>query len=418
MTQIGARRASTLDTEAEAIDTTEPGWSLKIMMDPEFAKDPRPFFARMRSGPPARDDIDIPGRKPTVLISRAKDVEETLRNPKLFSSAFGEGMGGLGNDRPLIPLQIDPPDHKKYRVLLDPYFAPRQMAKHEQDVAALVNQLIDRFIEGGGCEFTSEFAIPLPCTVFLQLMGLPLEKLDYFLWIKDGIIRGHGETNFVKQAEARRTAGLECYSYFSEALDRIAAERTPGLLLDLLEAEVDGVRLTREDIMDICFLFIIAGLDTVTDSLCCFWSFLAENPDHRRRIAENQEIVPAAVEELLRWESPVSGVARVAAEDTEVSGCPVHAGESLLIFVGAANTDPDGIDKAHEVDFDRPVNRHSAFGQGIHRCLGSHLARLELRVAMREWHRRIPDYRIRDGADLVWTPMLRAVHEMPLEFTA
>lgn len=415
--QVGNQAAHDGAPEAEPYDTSEPGWSLKIMMDPEFAKDPRPYFARMRSGPPARDDIDIPGRKPTILVTRAKDVEDTLRNPKLFSSQFGEGMGGIGNDRPLIPLQIDPPDHKKYRVLLDPYFAPRQMAKHEEAVAALVNQLIDRFIDQGSCEFTSEFAIPLPCTVFLELMGLPLEKLDYFLWIKDGIIRGHGETNFVKQSEARKTAGTECYRYFEEALDQIAAERTPGLLLDLLEAEIDGERLTREEILDICYLFIIAGLDTVTDSLCCFWSYLAEHPERRRQIAEDPGVIPAAVEELLRWESPVSGVARIVAEDTEISGCPVSAGESLLIFVGAANTDPDSVENAHQVDFDRPVNRHSAFGQGIHRCLGSHLARLELRVAMREWHRRIPEYRIREGADLIWTPMLRAVLEMPLEFT-
>lgn len=445
MTQTGARSAGALDThtsanghapdasgnggaavdppdavvpEAEPFDTSVPGWSLHFMMDPDFAKNPRHFFSRLRSAPPARDDIDIPGRKPTILVTRAKDVEETLRNPKLFSSVFGDGMGGLGNDRPLIPLQIDPPDHKKYRVLLDPFFAPRQMARHEESVAALVNHFIDQFIENGRCEFTSEFAVPLPCTVFLQLMGLPLEKLDYFLWIKDGIIRGHGETNFVKQSEARRTAGLECYKYFGEALDSIEKERTPGLLLDLLDAEVDGIRLTREEIMDICYLFIIAGLDTVTDSLCCFFSYLAENPDHRRRIVEDPSVVPSAVEELLRWESPVSGVARVATEDTNVGGCPVHAGETILSFVGAANTDPTSVDNAHAVDFDRPVNRHSAFGQGIHRCLGSHLARLELRVAMREWHRRIPDYRIREGADLVWTPMLRAVHEMPLEFTA
>ena len=189
------------------------------------------------------------------------------------------------------------------------------------------------------------------------------------------------------------------------------------MLLDLLEAEIDGQRLTREEILDICYLFIIAGLDTVTDSLCCFWSYLAEHPDRRRRIAEDPSVIPAAVEELLRWESPGSGVARVVAEDTEISGCPVSAGEALLIFVGAANTDPDSVENAHQVDFDRPVNRHSAFGQGIHRCLGSHLARLELRVAMREWHRRIPEYSIREDADLVWTPMLRAVHEMPLEFT-
>ena len=401
---------------AEPFDTTEPGWSLKVMVDPEFARDPRPYFERMRAAQPLRDEFQMEGRKPTVIVARASDVESTLRNPKIFSSGFGEGMGSLGNDRPLIPLQIDPPDHKKYRVLLDPYFSPRQMAKREADVAALVNQLIDGFIDKGECEFTSEFAVPLPCEVFLKLMGLPLEDLPLFLEIKDGIIRGGGEINLQKQMEARKAAGEQCYEYFDEALDRIVANQVEGLLFDLHHAEVDGEKLTREEIIDICYLFIMAGLDTVTDSLCCFWSFLSEHPDHRRRIVDDPAVIPAAVEELLRWESPVSGVARVATEDTDISGCPVNKGEALLVFVGAANTDAAAVENADQVDFDRPANRHQAFGGGIHRCLGSHLARLELRVAMREWHRRIPDYRIPEGANLVWTPMLRSVHEMPLLF--
>ena len=403
-------------SEVEPFDTADPGWSLKVMVDPEFARDPRPYFERMRAAAPLRDEFQMEGKKPTVIVARASDVESTLRNPKLFSSRFGEGMGSLGNDRPLIPLQIDPPDHKKYRVLLDPYFSPRQMAKREADVAALVNQLIDGFIDKGECEFTSEFAIPLPCEVFLKLMGLPLEDLPLFLEIKDGIIRGGGETNMLKQMEARKAAGERCYEYFDEALDRIAADRVEGLLFDLHHAEVGGEKLTREEIIDICYLFIMAGLDTVTDSLCCFWSYLSEHPDHRRRIVDDPALIPAAVEELLRWESPVSGVARIATEDTEISGCPVNKGEALLIFVGAANTDGSAVERADQVDFDRPTNRHQAFGGGIHRCLGSHLARLELRVAMREWHRRIPDYRIPEGANLVWTPMLRSVHEMPLLF--
>lgn len=398
--------------------TVDPqdGWSLQMMIDPEFARDPRPFYERLRQGPPMRDDLEMPGKAPTVIVSRHEHVEAVLRNPALFSSQFGEGMGGLGNDRPLIPLMIDPPEHKKYRILLDPYFAPRNMAKLEGEITELVNRLIDGFADRGGCEFTSEFAVPMPCTAFLSLLGLPLEDLDLFLDMKEGIVRGHGEQDRDAQAAARAAAGRACYEYFEHALKDLSKKPREGLLSDLLTAEVDGIRLTREEIMDICFLFIIAGLDTVTDSLCCFWSHLAQHPEQRRRIATDPSVVPRAVEELLRWESPVAGVARVVTEEGDIAGCPVHQGDSVLIFVGSANTDTDVVERADEVDFDRTTNRHYAFGGGIHRCLGSHLARLELRVAMREWHRRIPNYRIEDGAELMWTPMLRSVHQLPLVF--
>ena len=406
------------DTKANpsSLDVSRPGWSLQMMMDQDYARDPRPYFEALRRGCPARDEVRLPERKPTVIVTRYDDVQATLRNAKVFSSRFGDGMGGLGNDRPMIPLQIDPPEHKKYRKLLDPYLEPRKMARLETEVVDLVNQLIDRFEATGSCEFLEEFAVPLPCTVFLRLLGLPLEDLDLFLRIKEGIIRGNGEVTLAAQYEARREAGKLCYEYFEQALDRIQEERIEGLLLDLLEAEIDGDRLTRDEIMDICYLFIIAGLDTVTDSLCCFFTFLSEHPEHRRQIVEDPGLIPGAVEELLRWESPVTGVARIATEDTEINGCPVHRGENLFVLVGAANTDPEAIEDAATVDFQRESNRHFAFGSGIHRCLGSHLARLELRVALREWHRRIPDYHVPPGTELVWTPMLRAVVEMPLVF--
>ena len=408
-------------TDMEAVEKSpelgqEDGWSIQMLISPDFARDPRPWYGALRDGPPRRDDLQVPGHAPTVLLSRHEDVEAAFRNPGLFSSAFGQGSGSLGNDRPLIPLMIDPPDHKKYRVLLDPYFAPRHMAKLEEPITALVNGLIDRFVDHGSCEFTGEFAVPMPCTAFLELLGLPLEDLDFFLHIKEGIVRGHGKMGMEEQAKARAEAGQACYEYFEKHLDLVTEQRRPGLLCDLLEAEVDGQRLTREEIIDICYLFILAGLDTVTDSLCCFFNYLAEHPEMRQRIVDDPSMIPGVVEELLRWESPVAGVARVVTEDAELAGCPVHKGDSVLVFVGAANTDPVAIDRAHEVDFDREANRHYAFGGGIHRCLGSHLARLELRVALREWHRRIPHYRIAEGAELVWTPMLRSIHQLPLVF--
>src|SRR5206468_4249275 len=128
------------------------------------------------------------------------------------------------------------------------------------------------------------------------------------------------------------------------------------------------------------------------------------------------ELIPHAIEELLRWESPVTGVARVAVEDTEFFGCPIKKGDHVMPILGSANTDESEFPDSDDVRFDREVNRHLAFGGGIHRCLGSHLARMELRVAMREWHRRIPDYRIAPDAELVWTPMLRSVLSLPLLF--
>jgi cytochrome P450 len=181
-----------------------------------------------------------------------------------------------------------------------------------------------------------------------------------------------------------------------------------------LNTELDGSRLTREDILDICFLFLIAGLDTVTDSLTCFFAFLAQNPEHRSQIARDPSVIPAAVEELLRWESPVPGVPRMAVADTEVAGCPVKAGTLMMASIGAANVDPAQFGDPMTVRFDRASNPHIGFGGGVHRCLGSHLARRELRVMLREWHKRIPDYSLKPGSELHYARGLRSVENLEL----
>jgi cytochrome P450 len=383
-------------------------------MEPEMAANPQPVFKLMRECPVMPlDDSDI------VLSTKAV-IDEALRHPEIYSSNMD--AVDLKNKRPMIPLQIDPPEQKKYRKLLDPLFAPRKMVAMEEEVAVLVNDLIDRFIDRGEVDFGKEFSVPFPSQVFLTLLGLPLDEVDRFLKMKDGIIRpdhvtgkGYGspETNAYQQETADSV-----YDYFNEILDLREVDRKDDLLSHFLDAEVEGNRLSREDILDICFLFLIAGLDTVSATLDCMFSFLAQHPEQRQQLVDDPSLIPSAIEELMRWETPVMGVARVAVSDTELGGCPIKKGSTVLIMLGSANTDEAEFEEADTVRFDREVNRHIAFGGGVHRCLGSHLARMELRVALREWHRRIPEYSLEPGHTLVYTPAIRSIEHFPMLFTA
>jgi cytochrome P450 len=391
------------------------GDQLAQLMSPELARNPQPAYVLLRESSPVMR-LDGVG----VIVSSREGVDEVLRNPDVFSSNMS--AHDLKTKRPLIPLQIDPPDHRKYRKILDPLFAPPRMKALEGSVAALVNALVDTFVDDDEIDFTQQFSLPFPSQVFLTLFGLPLEELPRFLEMKDGVIRpdhvvghpfGHPET----EAHQRETAD-SIYAYFERILGERAGREVDAprddLLSHFLHVEVDGDRLTREEMLDICFLFLIAGLDTVSASLDCFFGYLADHPDARRKLVEQPESIPSVVEELLRWETPVMGVARVATRDVEVGGCPISAGEHVMAILGAANVDDAEFPDAGELVWDREANRHLAFGGGIHRCLGSHLARLELRVALREWHRRIPDYCIKPGVELDYTPGIRTLETFPM----
>ncbi|HXY93829.1 MAG TPA: cytochrome P450 [Acidimicrobiia bacterium] len=344
-----------------------------------------------------------------------------LRHHELFSS---KAPMDLGNVRPLIPLNVDPPEHSKYRKLLDPLFAPKQMEAQEDDITARANHFIDSFVDRGECNFSEEYAELFPSAVFLGLMGLPWDELDTFLRLRDGILRPErtdpdARFDVEKRQVVQHAIGQEVYDYFNAALDERERHPTDDILTHFITAEVDGDKLSREDILDICFLFLIAGLDTVSDTLTCSYAFLATHPEHRQQLVDDPVLVPNAVEELLRWESPVpGGVPRIATEDTELpNGEKIAAGTAIMVSYGGANVDPSEFPDAFDVRFDRAVNRHIAFGGGVHRCLGSHLARRELRVTLREWHRRIPDYHIKPGhEELVYTPGLRYVENLTLQW--
>jgi cytochrome P450 len=377
--------------------------------DPEVARNPQPSYKLMRDLAPVVELNE--GAMQGVLVGKHDDVVSVLRTPEVFSSGFDAVH--IGQVRPLIPLQIDPPEHHTYRTILDPLFSPRRVALLEPRVRDLARGLIDAVIDDGECNFNTAFAEPYPTTVFLELLGLPVSRSKEFLELKDGIIRPPARTPEEREAMVKVT-GQKIYEVLEEVVDARTAEPQDDFISGFLTAEIDGHRLSREDVIDICYLFFLAGLDTVTASLDCMLAFLAQHPDHRRQIVEDPSVIPAAVEELLRWETPVPGIVRKTTQDTEISGCPVEAGKQVVVLIASANTDEAFWDRPDDVDFHRDVNKHLAFGGGVHRCLGSHLARLELRIALEEWHARIPEYRLPEGTVLDYSPGLRQIDHLPL----
>ncbi|MEJ7583682.1 MAG: cytochrome P450 [Acidimicrobiales bacterium] len=370
---------------------------------------PQAIYKLMRDNVPVMEDTST--GVPSTVVALHADIWALLHDPKVFSSSYDAVH--IGQIRPLIPLQIDPPRHAIYRRLLDPLFAPRRVAPLEARTRALVTELIDAVVDDGACNFHAAVAEPLPSTVFLQLLGLPLARRDEFIALKDGIIRPPATTPDERTAMVNET-GAEIYAALEEVVAARAEQREDDFVSAFLDAEVDGRQLSHEEVIDICYLFFLAGLDTVTASLDCMLAFLARHPEHRRRLVEDPEVIPHAVEELLRWETPVAGVARITAEATELSGCPIPAHQPVMVMLGSANTDERSWPAADEVDFDREVNKHLAFGGGVHRCLGSHLARMELRVVLEEWHARVPEYRLADGTELAYSQGLRQIDHLPL----
>lgn len=348
----------------------------------------------------------------SVLVNTRVLVDETLKNPARFSSA---DLIEQGNRLPLIPLNTDPPDHLRYRKVLDPLFAPRRVDSLEADITSRINHFIDSFVDRGSCNFTAELAELFPSSVFLGMMGLPWEELDALIWMRDGLLRpGSPDMTPGERSQIQRDTAEEVYAYFDRILDERATAPLDDILSLFVAAEADGERLQRDEMLAICFVLLTAGLDTVTDSLSCFFAFLAQRPDVRQRIVDDPDVIADAVEELLRWETPVPAVTRWAREDDELGGESVAAGHIIMVNLSAANLDPAEFPDPLEVRFDRPVNRHVAFGGGIHRCLGSHLARRELRIALREWHRRIPDYSLAPGYEVAYLPPLRFVPDLQL----
>jgi len=387
---------SPIDTYAELISAWEPDTVKRLM-----GFEPQPVYRELQDSEPAKDFGQV-----VRLLKMRSVLEVNKHRDVLGGGGRGPSMGGV---RPLIPLDLDGPEHTKYRKLLDPVFAPKRVALLEDRIRERAAELVDAIADAGEADIVPMFAVPLPSSIFLSIMGIPQSEMEYFIAFKDGILRsGFDESLTIDgRAAAVARASANCYKFFERELRerQQRAESGDDLIGALLTAEVDGQRLTTENIQDICYLLMIAGLDTVTSSLGCILSWLARHPEQRRWILDDPSRWPLAIEELMRYESPVPGGNRYAVRDVEIDGRTYPAGTHFHISWSAANLDPEFFTDPLTVDLGRNPNPHIDFASGWHRCLGSHLARLEIRLAMEEFHARIPDYRIKPGADVPYLPL-------------
>jgi cytochrome P450 len=376
----------------------------------ERARDPHRYFAERRAEGPVQWLPSADERSQVAVVVDGRAVLDALTGSD-FSAAEAVSFGRA---RPVVPTQSDPPQHTRYRAFLDPLFRRTEMVRLEPAIARHANSLIDRFAAAGACEFRTQFAIPISGLTFIALMGLPTDDLGFLLHFKDNILKPAGTVDERRTAMAHWAA--EGDAYFAEAIARKRKQPGDDLLSRLMAADIDGDRLTDDELQDFSFQIVLGGTDTVAATLCLMWIHLAGHHADRQRVATDSAAVRLLVEEMLRWETPVTVCKRVAVRDLEIGGIAIRAGQHVNLNIMSANTDAGIVDDPEQFDGERRGNNHHAFGGGIHRCLGSHLARLELGTVITHWHRRIPNYEIAPATELRYSDAnsLRMVDALPL----
>jgi len=371
-----------------------------LTFGPEFLASPHDFMAALHEKqPPIYYDVSPMGNM--WHLTKHEDALFGLRHPEVFSN---EGATPFPRDPDdyfyFIPIEIDPPHHRKYRNIVDPVFSPQGVLKLEGLIRERANALIDeieaKVAAGGTCEFTEDFGRPLPVAVFLDIMGLPQDMRDTFVsWAMDLL---HSNDRAIMGGAMRNIT-----AYLKEAIAEKQANPDDGVVSRIAHAEPGGVPMSEKEIFGfVCFLFI-AGLDTVFATLNNIWAWLAENPEKRQEIIDRPQDIDKIVEELLRrWSVTFSG--RVLDKDHEMRGVQMKKGDRVTFILPACNFDPDVFPDPLTVDFDRPRKTILAFTVGVHSCMGGHLARLEVKIALQEWLKRIPNFELKPGTRIEYRP--------------
>jgi len=382
--------------------------------NPEFAQDPWGMLARVQNEAPSLFfSTDSQTGQGHWYVQSEAAIRELLQRHADFTTEMGITPGGAPWPRKIIPLEVDPPLHRDYRKILSPLFSPRAIDQRNQQIRALVNELISRVEADGACEFLSAFAKPLPSTVLVDLMGLPEDRrADFVAWVE--------ELFHAPDRDQQRAAGVRCMDYLNTVIDMRYAAPGDDAISAICQATVDGEPLPREVVEDTVMFIFQAGLDTVTAGLAHCFAYLAQHPEHQDELIADPSRIENAVEEILRAFSWI-GVTRRARHDTQLLGTPIRAGDWVTTVPFGAGRDPELHDQPHVIDFHRADVPHFAFGGGVHRCAGSHLARKELYLAVEIWLQRIGRFALKPGTsveylassmfqpkqlDLVWGPKL------------
>jgi cytochrome P450 len=390
------------------------------IFDPDYIRDPFPIWDDLRDRCPVAHTGRWGGSwMPTRyddLFAIAQDFQH-FSSRQVLVAPVGPQPGeeedtadpnyGIGAP----PITSDPPDHTWARRLLLPAFSIRAIERWEPETRELCASLIDGFIDAGRADAAADYAQQIPPRVIAGMLGIPTDMADTFVgWVRQALEVG------LTDHEVGFAARAQILGFFR---DQIADRRqNPGddLISYLIKAEVDGKPVPEGHMLGTCLLLLIAGIDTTWSSIGSALWHLAQHPQDRARLIAEPELFPTAVEELLRAYSPVT-MARIVAEDVEYDGAKMREGQRVLMNFPAANRDPEKFQDADKIILDRPENPHIAFGVGIHRCVGSNLARMEMRVSLQEWLKRIPDYRLEDPDAVTWAGgQVRGPRSLPVVF--
>jgi cytochrome P450 len=377
--------------------------------DPRWTENPFPIWEELRAASPVVHTERFLG---CYLPTTYEAVREIANDSEHFSS-----RRVIVRDRPETvqsapPITSDPPEHKPAKQLLLPPFTPDAMKKLEPRVRAICNELIDQFIMEGKCDAAARYTKHVPVRAIAHMLGIPEKDSDLFIkWIHEILELG------IKDNEALMRAVHEMTDYFAGHIEHRKQHPTDDLISTLMNARhKNGQPLSDMHVLGSLRLLLIAGIDTTWSAIGASLWHLAKTPADRERLVAEPELMPTAVEELLRAYAPVT-MAREVMKETVISGCPVKPGNMVLLSFPAANRDPAMFPDADKVVIDRKENRHAAFGLGIHRCVGSNLARMEMTVAIEEWLKRIPDFRLDPAGQIKWSEgTVRGPRQLPVLF--
>lgn len=370
--------------------------SVGMPFTPAFTADPYEFFPRMHETlPPIYYDVGPMGNAWHLI--KHEDAFFALRHGEYFSSASSTPFPRDPDDYfYFLPIEIDPPNHRKYRAIVDPLVNPQAVLKWEERIRKLSNDLIDAMIAKGSCDFTEDFARPLPVCVFLDLMGLPQNMRDQFV---NWVVALLKDMNPVKMAAVMKEIG----AYLNDAIADKRANPDEGMISRIVHAAPNGEPLSEKEIFGFVFFVFIAGIDTVYATLNNIWYWLARNPERRHEMIADPGNINAQLEELLRVFS-VTFSGRILKQDLELRGVQMKAGDRITSVLPACNYDPEVFPNPREVNFHRPRKPILAFAGGVHSCMGAHLARLEIKIGLEEWLKRIPDFQVKPGAEIAYPP--------------
>ncbi|MCX2934460.1 cytochrome P450 [Mycobacterium sp. CVI_P3] len=371
--------------------------------DPQFALDPHADYTALRAKCPVAQTDNYGG---FYVITKYEDISAVLLNAQVFSSWPADTPPTPGHTRALIPLEVDPPEHRRYRTIIDPLFRPKAIEHIADEVRRYAAELVDTMVAKREFDFMTEFAEPFPSSVFLRLVGLDFDvaQRDQLCSWASTIL--HTTTNGVEhgdveaQTSARLQAGKALNNFLRALLDERLANPGDDIISYLTTAEMPGARkLDYREILNFAYVMVLAGLDTVSTAIGFSFLHLARRPDLQDRLAADPSLIPSAIEELLRYEPIVHG-SRTVTEETAINGVELHPGDRVVIPLASAHRDEDAYPDADQILIDRHADKSMIFGAGNHRCVGSHLARLELTIAFEEIFRKIPKFSIPEHAQL------------------